>query len=164
MATIGSCCCYWLSWLLAHQFIEICFPSLLATFRHKIKGHSQHLIYHLLFLRISPLLPNWFINLASPHLHVPFTTFIIVTIIGLMPANYIHINTGIQLDALVAQGIDNDKIGGGWYESCVRIIGLLCLASLALIPTLFNKKLEKVIPIPIDDIHIQQQEREEREE
>lgn len=48
----------------------------------QIQKHRQNLFNYFLFLRISPLLPNWFVNLASPICSVPFKTFWIGTFFG----------------------------------------------------------------------------------
>lgn len=45
----------------------------------------------MLFLRITPTLPNLFINLASPIVDVPFHIFFLATLIGLIPASYITV-------------------------------------------------------------------------
>jgi uncharacterized membrane protein YdjX (TVP38/TMEM64 family) len=36
----------------------------------------------MLFVRISPLLPNWFVNVTSPIAGVPFPIFALATAIG----------------------------------------------------------------------------------
>jgi uncharacterized membrane protein YdjX (TVP38/TMEM64 family) len=60
----------------------------------------------MLFLRITPLLPNWLINLASPIVGVPFKHFFFATMIGLMPANVMHVNMGSELASMKAIGFD----------------------------------------------------------
>ena len=58
-ATAGACSCYWLSFALAQSSVERCFPGLLSSFRQKIESNKDTLLYTLIALRISPLLPNW---------------------------------------------------------------------------------------------------------
>ncbi len=77
----------------------------------------------MLFLRITPLLPNWLINLASPVVGVPYLAFISATIIGLMPANILHVNMGASLSTMKKIGFDANVI-----------IFLLILSFVALIP------------------------------
>jgi uncharacterized membrane protein YdjX (TVP38/TMEM64 family) len=36
----------------------------------------------MLFLRITPLLPNWFVNVASPIVGVPLHIFVLATLVG----------------------------------------------------------------------------------
>ena len=58
----------------------------------------------MLFLRLTPLIPNWFVNLASPIVGMPYIYFIVASffgkllvISGLMPNNFILIQTGLTL-------------------------------------------------------------------
>jgi uncharacterized membrane protein YdjX (TVP38/TMEM64 family) len=59
----------------------------------------------MLFLRLTPLIPNWFVNLGSPLVGMPYKYFIIASIfgiyyfiiLGLMPNNFILIQTGLTL-------------------------------------------------------------------
>jgi uncharacterized membrane protein YdjX (TVP38/TMEM64 family) len=47
-----------------------------------VEANRHNLVFYLLFLRVSPLLPNWFINIASPVIGVPLKDFVIATLIG----------------------------------------------------------------------------------
>ena len=136
-ATAGACCCYWLSFYLARSSVERCFPQLLSSFRQRIDSNRDTLLYTLIALRISPLLPNWFINISAPHLHVPFPTFVLATLIGLVPANYLHVSTGLQVEGLT-------EGAAGWTDTAWRVGGLCLLAFVALIPTLWAKRAKRL--------------------
>ena len=47
------------------------------------EGNKETIFSYMLFLRVTPFFPNWFINLASPHVGVPLGVFFIATFIGL---------------------------------------------------------------------------------
>ena len=64
---------------------------------------------------------------------MPFLTFLLATLIGLIPANYIHVSTGLQVEGLTGGG-------GGWMETVWRMAGLCLLALVALLPTLWAKR------------------------
>lgn len=49
------------------------------------------LLNYMLFLRLTPTLPNMFINVASPIVNVPYHTFLMATSIGLIPAAYVTV-------------------------------------------------------------------------
>ena len=74
--------------------------------QEKLEYHREDLIYYLLFLRITPLVPNFFINISSPHLKVPLWKFFLATLLGLMPLNVVHIKTGLMLNEVTAVGAD----------------------------------------------------------
>ncbi|OMO62757.1 SNARE associated Golgi protein [Corchorus olitorius] len=84
-ATAGACSCFFLSKLIGRPLI--------AKRRDK-------LLNYMLFLRITPTLPNLFINLASPIVDIPFHVFFSATFIGLIPASYITVKAGLALGDL----------------------------------------------------------------
>lgn len=51
----------------------------------------------MLFLRVTPSLPNLFINLASPIVDIPFHIFFLATVVGLVPASYITVRVSLFL-------------------------------------------------------------------
>lgn len=48
----------------------------------QVEKHRDHLINYIIFLRITPFLPNWFINITSPVINVPLGVFFIGTFLG----------------------------------------------------------------------------------
>lgn len=61
------------------------------VYNFQISKRRDKLLNYMLFLRITPTLPNLFINLASPIVDVPFHVFFLATLIGLVPAAYITV-------------------------------------------------------------------------
>ena len=86
-----------LSAVLGKGLILRFFPGMLVRFNNRIIDNMHNLLFYMGFLRITPLVPNWFINIASPMVGVPITTFATATFLGLIPMNLIHINAGITL-------------------------------------------------------------------
>jgi uncharacterized membrane protein YdjX (TVP38/TMEM64 family) len=103
-ATTGACLCYTMSMILGRNLVKKYFHHRLVWFKGQLDKHHDDLLYYLLFLRITPLLPNWFINISSPILDVPISKFFIATFIGLMPMNVIHVKTGLMLNDLQTVG------------------------------------------------------------
>ncbi|EAR98482.2 SNARE associated protein (macronuclear) [Tetrahymena thermophila SB210] len=131
-ATTGASCCYGLSYTLGRGLVLKYFPSMLVKFYNKIQSNREHTFFYMLFLRLTPLVPNWFVNISSPIVGMPITSFFFGTFFGLMPLNIIHINAGMTLSSL-------DKVGA----SLQNILWIALLGFLALIPTLFKKKIEQ---------------------
>jgi hypothetical protein len=48
----------------------------------QVKKHKDDLLSYIIFLRITPFLPNWFINVASPVIDVPLLPFFVGTFVG----------------------------------------------------------------------------------
>lgn len=71
--------------------LPVCFFGL-----NQIAKRRDKLLNYMLFLRITPTLPNLFINLASPIVDVPFHIFFFATLIGLIPASYITVRVSLS--------------------------------------------------------------------
>ncbi|KAF0684661.1 Aste57867_23381 [Aphanomyces stellatus] len=133
-ATAGASLCFLLSYTLGRSLANRLLPEMLANFKLKISENRANLFYYMLFLRLTPLLPNWFVNVASPLVDVPFGVFVVATFIGLMPANFIHISTGATL------GSTAESSGNNYVNFAI----LFSLQFLALLPTLFKSKLQAI--------------------
>ncbi|OQR89662.1 SNARE associated Golgi protein [Achlya hypogyna] len=131
-ATTGASLCFLLSHFLGRSIVQRSFPAMIANFKDKIAENRGNLFYYLLFLRLTPLLPNWFVNVASPLVDIPLGHFVLATFIGLMPANFIHISTGATLGSAAEAGSSN----------LVNFAILFSLQFVALLPTLFKSKLQ----------------------
>uniref|UniRef100_A0A7S3JEZ3 Transmembrane protein 41A n=1 Tax=Euplotes harpa TaxID=151035 RepID=A0A7S3JEZ3_9SPIT len=111
---------------------------MIVRFSKKIEEHRENLFWYLLFLRITPLLPNWFINISSPILDIPLLYFVLATLFGLMPLNIVHCRTGLILSEI-------NQVGGFDFK---QVLWLFLLGLIALIPTLFKKKLQTAFDEP----------------
>jgi uncharacterized membrane protein YdjX (TVP38/TMEM64 family) len=74
-----------------------------------VRRHQAHLLNYMLFLRATPILPGWFISLASPMVGVPFHTFFIASLVGHQPLNFITVQVCIVCCACVC------VLGGGGF-------------------------------------------------
>ncbi|KAL1343556.1 hypothetical protein AAHE18_09G236400 [Arachis hypogaea] len=90
-ATAGASSCFFLSKLIGRPLVSWLWPEKLRFFQAEIAKRRDRLLNYMLFLRITPTLPNLFINLASPIVDVPFHIFFLATLIGLIPASYITV-------------------------------------------------------------------------
>jgi uncharacterized membrane protein YdjX (TVP38/TMEM64 family) len=134
-ATSGSSLSFLLSKAIGGPLVRRTSSSKLKWFQEKISQQvqSQNLFWFLLFLRLTPFLPNVFINVASPLVGVPLPYFFCATLLGLMPANYLHAQTGLALSEMTDGGF-TEKL----FYSAIKI-GMFGL--LALLPTILKKKL-----------------------
>ncbi|KAE8716257.1 hypothetical protein F3Y22_tig00110151pilonHSYRG00072 [Hibiscus syriacus] len=48
----------------------------------QISQRRERLLNYMIFLRLTPILPNTFINVASPIVDVPYRIFFLATFIG----------------------------------------------------------------------------------
>lgn len=81
-------------------------PEKLAWLQRKIDENKSNLFYYFLFLRLTPIVPNWFLNASSAVVGVPFWIFFSTSLVGLMPYSFILIKMGLMLDEVSQIGFD----------------------------------------------------------
>lgn len=133
--TTGAVLCYSLSYIfLADGILEYAIPERVAAFRQRVGKNKGSLFYYMLFLRLTPLLPNWFINVASPVVGVPVSTFGLATFLGQMPMNAVYWYSGSKFK----NGASRD---GNLAEVSWQVSGAIILLALAsVIPLLLKSK------------------------
>eukprot|EP01130_Rhizamoeba_saxonica_P015227 TRINITY_DN6790_c1_g1_i2.p1 TRINITY_DN6790_c1_g1~~TRINITY_DN6790_c1_g1_i2.p1 ORF type:complete len:212 (-),score=16.49 TRINITY_DN6790_c1_g1_i2:236-787(-) len=82
LSACGASGSFGFSYFFGKPFLDSYFPEKSKFFGSQIEKHRQNLFNYFLFLRFSPLLPNWFVNIASPVFGVPFHIFWFGTFIG----------------------------------------------------------------------------------
>jgi uncharacterized membrane protein YdjX (TVP38/TMEM64 family) len=81
-------------------------------------------------LRVTPIAPNWFLNISSSVVGVPYSIFLSASFVGLMPYSYLLVQTGMTLNDINSIGLDMKTL-----------MSLMGLGLIALIPTLLSKKI-----------------------
>ena len=66
VSTAGSCSSYCLSWALGQPLVRSVWPDQLERYAGEVARRRGQLLNYIVFLRVTPLLPNTFINVASP--------------------------------------------------------------------------------------------------
>uniref|UniRef100_A0A5B6ZZX5 VTT domain-containing protein n=1 Tax=Davidia involucrata TaxID=16924 RepID=A0A5B6ZZX5_DAVIN len=129
-ATAGASSCYFLSKLIGRPLVFSLWPDKLSFFQAQVAKRQERLLNYMLFLRVTPTLPNTFINVASPIVDVPYHIFFLATFIGLIPAAYVTVRAGIALGELRSVGDLYD------FHS---IATLFLIGVVTVTPTLMNK-------------------------
>ncbi|KAF7393569.1 hypothetical protein HZH68_010388 [Vespula germanica] len=101
-SAVGATLCYLLSSLLGRKLLYKYFPEKANEWTVMVAKHRDHLLNYMLFLRMTPLLPNWFINLASPVIGVPIIPFTVGTFFGVAPPSFVAIQAGQTLHNLTS--------------------------------------------------------------
>lgn len=94
LCTIGASCAYWQSHFLGKEIIEYWMPKKLQDLQGRVASQEMGLLTYLIVIRLFPFTPNWFINLASPIISIPYPLFLISVFIGLLPYNYVTTQAG----------------------------------------------------------------------
>jgi uncharacterized membrane protein YdjX (TVP38/TMEM64 family) len=80
------------------------------------EGFKEEALSYLLFLRLVPAFPFWFVNVAPAILGVPLKTYIIATFFGIIPATFAFASAGAGLDSVIAAAKAE-------YAACVQAKG-----------------------------------------
>jgi len=123
-----------LSYLVGRRIVLKYWPEKAAQWAAQVDRHKNHLFNYIIFLRITPMLPNWFINITSPLVDVPLKTFFIGTFLGVAPPSFIAIQAGTTLQKLTSSTS---------ILSWSSILMLIIVATISVIPVLINGKLKQ---------------------
>lgn len=126
-ATIGAT----LAFLVARYLLR---DAVLARFGGKLEGINRELetrgFNYLLFLRLVPIFPFFLINLAAGLTRLPLATFVVGTLIGIVPGGFVYVNAGASLATIeTLAGIASPRVLGAF-----ALLGLF-----ALIPVVHGK-------------------------
>ncbi|KAJ3657769.1 hypothetical protein Zmor_009552 [Zophobas morio] len=117
-SALGASLCFLLSQLLGRKLVLKYYPEKAQAWAHQVDKHRDNLFNYVLFLRITPFLPNWFINLTAPVIGVPLVPFAVGTFFGVAPPSFVAIQGGQTLQNLTA---DDFAISAGsltWLAVC----------------------------------------------
>jgi uncharacterized membrane protein YdjX (TVP38/TMEM64 family) len=79
-------------------------------------GFENHALSYLLFLRLVPAFPFWFVNIAPAILGLSLRTYVIGTFFGIIPATFAFAAAGAGLDSVIMAAKSE-------YMSCVAQYG-----------------------------------------
>eukprot|EP00195_Chlamydomonas_chlamydogama_P005060 CAMPEP_0202903622 /NCGR_PEP_ID=MMETSP1392-20130828/25438_1 /ASSEMBLY_ACC=CAM_ASM_000868 /TAXON_ID=225041 /ORGANISM="Chlamydomonas chlamydogama, Strain SAG 11-48b" /LENGTH=269 /DNA_ID=CAMNT_0049590887 /DNA_START=8 /DNA_END=817 /DNA_ORIENTATION=+ len=129
-STLGSTSSYLLSWAVGRPLAQAVWPDRMEVFRNEVAARKNKLFNYMLFLRLTPLLPNIFINVASPIVGIPVHIFFLATLLGCAPNNFVAANAGARLGEIKSLSDLSDR-------RMLLLSGLVAVA--ALVPTLLTR-------------------------
>jgi uncharacterized membrane protein YdjX (TVP38/TMEM64 family) len=94
-------------------------------------GFTRHAFSYLLFLRVVPLFPFFLVNLAPAFTSIPVSTYVLATLIGIVPGTFVYVNLGQALGHL-------DSLAGALSMNTLGALALLGL--LALVPVFVRRR------------------------
>ena len=126
-ATIGAT----LAFLVTRYLLR---DTILQKFGPRLEGINRELeargFNYLLFLRLVPLFPFFLINLAAGLTRLPLRTFVLGTLIGIIPGGFVYVNAGASLASIASlRDVASPRVLGSF-----ALLGLF-----ALVPVLYGK-------------------------
>lgn len=133
-SAIGASLCFFLSNLLGKKLVKRFFPQKAAEWAKTVTKHKNNLLNYIIFLRVTPFLPNWFINMTAPVIGVPLVPFALGTFIGVAPPSFVAIQAGQTLHTLTSTS-------DAWSWTSVTVLSIFAL--LSLIPVFLKNRLRE---------------------
>jgi uncharacterized membrane protein YdjX (TVP38/TMEM64 family) len=99
-------------------------------------GFQENAFNYLLVLRLIPLFPFFIVNLVPAFLGVPLRTYVLGTLIGIVPGSFVYASVGAGLGSVFDRNEDFSPASVLTPEIVVALVGL---AVLAIVPVLFRK-------------------------
>jgi uncharacterized membrane protein YdjX (TVP38/TMEM64 family) len=125
-ATIGASLAFLATRYLLHEKIERRFGDRLEKLNRELEARGLN---YLLFLRLVPLFPFFLINLAAGLTRLPLRTFVIGTMLGIIPGGFVYCNAGASLATVT-------KLG---EVASPRVLGSIALLGFfALVPVVYS--------------------------
>merc|ERR1711971_1134088 len=102
----------------------------MALLKKEMEKYEGSMFRYMLFLRISPLFPNWFVNYSTALIGMPFIHFVLASLLAIQPAAIMSISMGRMLRDVGETGLDLVKMG----KQGAMMATTMGLLSLPLIP------------------------------
>lgn len=100
-------------------------------------GFRKNAFSYLLVLRLVPIFPFFLVNLAAGLLGVRLSTYVLATLIGIVPGTFVYAGLGNGLGAIFESGGTPDL--GLIFKPAV-LVPLIGLALLSLLPVLWRRR------------------------
>ncbi len=112
------------------------------------EGFHEDAFAYLLFLRLVPVFPFWLVNLAPALIGVPLRTFVLATVVGIVPSTFAFAFAGAGLDSVIAaqKAAKQACIAAGGTD-CYRGLELHALVTPKLVIALGLLGLVALIPV-----------------
>ncbi|MCB2101346.1 MAG: TVP38/TMEM64 family protein [Rhodobacterales bacterium] len=107
-----------------------------GAIRRMEDGFRENAMSYMLVLRLVPLFPFWLVNIAPAFLGVGLRTYVIGTVIGIIPGTAVYAIFGSGLGSILDAGGDISLAGVLTPEIIAALVGL---AVLALVPVIYKK-------------------------
>ena len=107
---VGSSLCYLLSQAFLAPIVEHFFAPQLAKMRERAHAERQYMLSFNFFLRLTPFMPNWMINLSCPLVGVPLVPFFIGSLFGTQLSLLFLALSGATLKAAGETGFDLELV------------------------------------------------------
>jgi Uncharacterized conserved protein len=118
-----------------HAYVDILRRKAGGAIARMRCGFRENAFCYLLFLRLVPAFPFWLVNLVPAFLGVRLDTFVLGTLVGVIPGSIVYSLVGSGVDTVIDAGGKPDL---GLIFTPPILIPLLGLAVLSLLPVVWR--------------------------
>mmetsp|Transcript_35105 Transcript_35105/g.54857 ORF Transcript_35105/g.54857 Transcript_35105/m.54857 type:complete len:240 (-) Transcript_35105:113-832(-) len=140
--SVGTALCYLFYATFGGPLVRRLFVEQLARLEEGVRHHRRRLFYYLAVIRIFPMTPNFFINLAAPLIRLPVIPHVAAATAGLAPITFLTCQAGGTLSTLQNLKDAVDK------RILLTLAGLAVLAS---IPMFLKRRVEQSLETLSDE-------------
>ncbi|MGH6919037.1 MAG: TVP38/TMEM64 family protein [Geminicoccaceae bacterium] len=105
--------------------------------RRMEEGFREDALSYLLVLRLIPIFPFWLVNIVPAFLGVPLRTYVLGTLVGIIPGSFVYASVGNGLGAVFDAGQTPDL--AVIFEPAI-LLPIVGLAVLALLPIAYRRR------------------------
>lgn len=114
-----------------------------SAVRRMRAGFQEHALSYLLVLRLIPIFPFWLVNLVPAFVGVPVGTYVLGTVLGIIPGTFVYASLGNGLGMVLEAGRTPDI---GIIFDPEILLPILGLAALAILPVAYKKIRRRTSP------------------
>ncbi|VDP26070.1 unnamed protein product [Echinostoma caproni] len=127
-SAVGATCCYLLAGFIGSKLLTYLIPKEIEECRMLRYRHAM--FFCICLLRISPLIPNWLVNVSSPIVEIPILHFFLGTLVALQEfggiAGQVMLGSGVEFYATAVAHWSKwstviDYVGWGMCYACHQI-------------------------------------------
>jgi len=110
------------------------------------EGFRTNALNYLLFLRLTPVFPFWLVNIAPAVFHVPLRTYVVGTMIGILPGTFAYAFIGSGLDSVIEA---QEAANPGCAAAGTCTVDISALVTTELLAAFFALGIASLIPVLI---------------
>nr|CDS17404.1 transmembrane protein 41B [Echinococcus granulosus] len=134
-SAVGASCCYVIFDFIGSRTVLNLFPERIAACQQMMSRFKNTMCFTIFLFRLSPIIPNWLVNISSPLLGVPLVDFFMGTFIGVIPLSLFFVKAGTMLQELTDIGV----------TSVASIYTLILFAVISVVPILLQNQIKNFL-------------------
>lgn len=145
-SAFGAGACYIMSFMFCRPLVERFLKDRVKKLQSQIHELDGRFFAYMIFIRVTPFLPNWLVNVVSPVIGVPFLPFFFGTLLGVIPPYVLFLRVGRKIHdfATIEDAMPWTELVVMWF--CAVLIA---------VPVVFKDRLAKRLGITVSGSEVE---------